>query len=151
MRYGTVFIDDNVAFSRMPTRGELDEVAETFNAVVVLVEEFELSYSLAEWEGRGVKVLHSPVPDFSAPSLGQLLRILQWIGEQVKEGRKVLIHCLGGLGRSGTVAVAWLMYSKGMTLREALMTVRKVRYGAVETEEQINVLMKLEKALKSRG
>jgi protein-tyrosine phosphatase len=137
------FVDDKVAFSRMPTEGELDDVAEDFDALVVLVEDHELPYPLAEWRKRGLEVLHSPIPDFDAPSPGQLLEILRWIEKRVKEGKRVLIHCMGGLGRSGTVAVAWLIYSRGLSLREALMEVRRKRPGAVETPEQMEVLEEL--------
>ncbi|WP_148881906.1 protein-tyrosine phosphatase family protein [Thermococcus aciditolerans] len=144
------FIDESVAFSRMPTANELDAVSETFDAIVVLVEEHELPYSLGEWEKRGVEVLHSPIEDFAAPSLSQLLEILRWIEARVEEGKKVLIHCMGGLGRSGTVAVAWVMYSKGLPLREALKMVRRIRPGAVEVEEQMGVLKELERLLRSR-
>jgi protein-tyrosine phosphatase len=144
------FIDDKVAFSRMPTERELDEVARDFDAVVVLVEEYELPYSLEEWKERGIEVLHSPIQDFTAPSIEQLLEVLRWIEKQVTVGKKVLIHCMGGLGRSGTVAVAWLMYSKGFSLREALMKVRKKRPGAVETWEQMEVLKELERHLRTR-
>jgi protein-tyrosine phosphatase len=138
------FVDNNVAFSRMPTEKELYEVAEDFDAVVVLVEEYELPYPIEEWEKRGVEVLHSPIPDFTAPSLEQLLKILRWIEERVKEDKKVLIHCMGGLGRSGTIATAWLMYSQGLPLRRALMKVRSLRPGAVETWEQMEVLKELD-------
>ncbi len=54
------FIDERVAFSRMPAERELDEVTRDFDAVVVLVEEHELPYSLDEWEKRGLEFLHSP-------------------------------------------------------------------------------------------
>lgn len=142
------FIDERVAFSRMPAERELDEVTRDFDAVVVLVEEHELPYSLDEWEKRGLEFLHSPpIPDFTAPSVEQLLEILRWIEERVREGKKVLIHCMGGLGRSGTVAVAWLMYSRGLSLREALMEVRRKRPGAVETQEQMEVLKELEERI----
>ncbi|NJE02570.1 dual specificity protein phosphatase family protein [Thermococcus sp. MV11] len=144
------FIDEGVAFSRMPTVGEIDRVAETFDAVVVLVEEFELPYSIEEWKKRGVEVLHSPIPDFTAPTLSQLLEILGWIEGKRMQGKRVLIHCLGGLGRSGTVAVAWLMYSKGLPLGEALARVRSIRPGAVETPEQMKILKELESFLRSR-
>lgn len=144
------FVDENVAFSRMPTGRELDEVVNDFDAVVVLVEDYELPYSLDEWEKRGVEILHSPIEDFTAPSLEQLLEILRWIDTRIREGKKVLIHCLGGLGRSGTVATAWVMYSKGLPLREALRKVRSVRPGSVETYEQMEVLEELEKLLRSR-
>ena len=137
------FIDDKVAFSRMPTRSEIDEVAGTFDAIVVLVEEFELPYPLNEWRVRGLDVLHTPIQDFSAPALNQLLEILRWIEARVSEGKRVLIHCMGGLGRSGTVAVAWVMYSEGIPLREALRRVRRIRPGAVEVEEQMKILKEL--------
>ncbi|GAB6101527.1 dual specificity protein phosphatase family protein [Thermococcus atlanticus] len=143
-------LDEEVAFSRMPARSEMDEVAETFDAIVVLVEEFELPYSLNEWRKRGVEVFHSPIPDFSAPSLNQLLEILRWVEAKAGEGKRVLIHCMGGLGRSGTVAVAWVMYSKELPLREALRRVRSLRPGAVEVEEQMEVLKELEMLLRSR-
>ncbi len=142
------FIDGNVAFSRMPSLEEMDDVAETFKAIVVLVEGFELPYSLDEWGKRGVEVFHSPVRDFSAPDLGQLLGILRWIEARVTEGKKVLIHCLGGCGRSGTVAVAWLMYSKDLPLGKALRRVRSLRPCAVETVEQLQMLRELDKILK---
>ena len=145
-----VFLDENVAFSRMPVEKELDEVVETFDAVVVLVEDFELPYSLDEWEKRGVEVFHSPIPDFSAPSLEELLYLLRWIEAKVREGKKVLIHCIGGCGRSGTVAVAWLMYSKRLPLERALYRVRRLRPCAVETESQIELLQELERYIKTR-
>ena len=141
------FVDENVAFSRMPTEGELDAVAREFKAVVVLVEDYELPYSLEEWGEKGVEILHSPIPDFRAPSFSQLLGILRWIEKRVWDGKKILIHCFGGLGRSGTVAVAWLMYSKEIPLREALRRVRSVRPGAVESDEQMDVLGVLEEFL----
>ncbi|WP_297436037.1 dual specificity protein phosphatase family protein [Thermococcus sp.] len=143
-------LDDNVAFSRMPMRSELDEVSKVFDAVVVLVEEYAPPYPLEEWRKRNVEVFHSPIPDFSAPSLNQLLEILRWIEARVAEGKRVLIHCMGGLGRSGTVAVAWVMYSEDVPLREALRKVRSLRSGAVETEEQMEVLKELEMLLRSR-
>ncbi len=141
------WVDDNVAFSPIPSKTDLKDLSSVFRAVTVLVEDYELPYSLDEWEKRGVKVLHSPIEDFTAPSLGQLLEILRWIEERVSEGKRVLIHCIGGLGRSGTVATAWLLYSKKLPLREALKVVRSVRPGAVETEEQMEVLKELERFL----
>jgi len=114
-----------------------------FDAVVVPVEECELPYPLDEWEKREVEVLHSPIPDFTAPSLEQLLEILRWIDTRVQVGKKVLIQRFRGLGRSGTVTTAWLMYSKGLPLPEALRWVRSIRHGAVETREQLEVLMLL--------
>jgi len=145
-----VFVDKGVAFGMMPLENDLDDVAREFDAILILVEDFELPYSPDEWRRRGLEVLHIPVPDRSAPSLNDLLLALRWIKDMRKRGKKVLVHCAGGRGRSGTVAVAWLMYSKGFTLGEALRKVRSLRPGAVETESQLKLLRRLELALRTR-
>lgn len=142
------FIDDKVAFSPMPYPEDIPELAEKFDAVVVLTYEYELYYDLGELIREGVEVLYTPIEDFTAPTLEKLLEIVRWIHERVKQGKKVLIHCLGGSGRSGTVAVAYLMYAYGLSLREALAKVRSLKPSAVETQEQMEVLKELEEHLK---
>ncbi|CAB49338.1 protein-tyrosine phosphatase family protein [Pyrococcus abyssi] len=144
------FVDDNVAFGRMPYEDEVDYLLEKFNAFVVLVEDFELVYDLNKLRQRA-EVLHSPIPDFTAPSLEQLMEIIEWIEEKVREGKKVYIHCYGGSGRSGTIATAWLMYSQGIPLREALRRVRLLKPSAVETEDQMKILEEFEEFLKKAG
>lgn len=52
-------------------------------------------------------------------------------------GGKVLVHCRGGLGRTGLV-VARLLVETGMSPDEAIQSVRAARRGAIETEEQEN-------------
>ena len=61
----------------------------------------------------------------SGPRLLQLL----------KEGRRVLVHCRGGLGRAGTVS-ARMLVELGMAPAEAVLTVRQARPGAIETLQQ---------------
>ncbi|WP_055281896.1 dual specificity protein phosphatase family protein [Thermococcus sp. EP1] len=144
------FVDSNVAFSPMPYPEDIPNLAKEFDAVVVLAYEHELYYTLEEWTNHRLDVLYSPIEDFTAPSLEELLDILGWIEERVKKGKKILIHCFGGSGRSGSVAVAYLMYLYGLSLREALLRVRSLKPSAVETEEQMEVLENLEKYLKSK-
>jgi len=51
------------------------------------------------------------------------------------DGRKLLIHCKGGLGRTGTIA-ARLMVELGQNPADAIRLVRKARPGAIETSAQ---------------
>ena len=51
-------------------------------------------------------------------------------------GGRIVIHCLAGVGRSGTIAVHMLM-EQGMPLDAALSAVRRARPGAVESPEQL--------------
>ena len=51
------------------------------------------------------------------------------------DGKNIVVHCMGGKGRSGTVA-AVLLIEFGENNKEAIEIVRKNRKGAIETKEQ---------------
>ncbi|HDG64321.1 MAG: dual specificity protein phosphatase family protein [Thermococcus sp.] len=144
------FVNDKVAFSSMPYPEDIPKITEEFDAVIILTYEYEMYYDMEELLKREIEVLYAPIEDFTAPTLEELLEIVKWIQERARQGKKVLIHCLGGSGRSGTVAVAYLMYSEGLSLRDALTKVRSLKPSAVETEEQTGVLKELGKYLKQR-
>ncbi|KAI5639736.1 dual specificity phosphatase, catalytic domain-containing protein [Phthorimaea operculella] len=50
-----------------------------------------------------------------------------FIDEGVSRGGRVLVHCFMGVSRSATCAIAFLMIKRGMSLAEALATVRARR------------------------
>jgi ADP-ribosyl-[dinitrogen reductase] hydrolase len=52
-------------------------------------------------------------------------------------GRRVVVHCKGGLGRAGTVACLLLLApGTASDANDAMIKVRAVRRGAIETVEQ---------------
>ena len=51
------------------------------------------------------------------------------------DGKNIVVHCMGGKGRSGTVA-AILLIEFGEQNKDAIDIVRDKRKGAIETEEQ---------------
>ena len=113
-------------------------------AVVTLVEGWELGrYQVpalkAEVRARGMEWHHLPIVDgdvphapFDAawPATGPVLRA------HLQAGRRILLHCLGGLGRTGTVA-AMLMAELGGDPGAAVRAVRRARPGALETSAQV--------------
>ncbi len=84
-------------------------------------------------------VLHLPVPDMTPPTTGQLIRALEFIDEQHALGKAVVVHCLMGQGRTGTVLAAYLIRG-GASAAEALRTIRGVCVGAVESSSQERAL-----------
>ena len=50
-----------------------------------------------------------PVGDFGLPSTGQMRAILDRIDESLGSGRKVYLHCWGGIGRTGTAVGCYLV------------------------------------------
>ena len=91
-----------------------------------------------EAEARGMQWHHAPIADGSVPDAAFEAR-WQDVGDNVRgllrEGRSVLLHCLGGLGRSGTVG-ARLLVELGEDPRVAIERIRRARSGAIETIEQ---------------
>ncbi len=117
------------------------------DAILSLVEEEELQHlqvpNLGDAIRRaGLTWYHFPVPDFGAPDPGSMKRWEQMSAQfhrLLDRGEKLLIHCRGGLGRSGTIA-ALLLIERGESWQRAMEIVRKARPGAIETLSQENFL-----------
>lgn len=96
-----------------------------------------LPQDLAE---SGVDWLHLPIGDYGAPTgdtLAAWPRASARARDVLAAGGKVWVHCMGGCGRSGTVALR-LMVEAGEDATQALDRLRAVRPCAVETPEQFN-------------
>lgn len=88
---------------------------------------------------HGMNLLHLPVLDYGAPSQEQLLRGTRWVQGQLAQGRKVLINCRRGRGRSVTMLCAVLM-TQGYSLDEAYARIRRKRWFASLNHSQRRAL-----------
>jgi Cyclin-dependent kinase inhibitor 3 (CDKN3) len=87
---------------------------------------------------NGIAWRHFPVVDFGVPEaemLPQWATISAELHARLDAGEGVLLHCMGGLGRSGMIALR-LLVERGEAVEAALARLRVVRPGAVETEAQ---------------
>ncbi len=94
----------------------------------------------------GFAYLHSPLS--AIPSIQQLTQIIQFIESQKSQSHPVLVHCGEGIGRTGTVLAAYLVYH-GMRADDAIRVVREKRSGSVQTVEQENIVREFEKVVSS--
>jgi protein-tyrosine phosphatase len=87
----------------------------------------------------GCRWVHLPIPDFDVPS-EQVLASWSTVSETARKalagGGRVLVHCRGGCGRSGMIALR-LMIEAGEPPETALARLRAVRPCAVETDAQL--------------
>lgn len=77
------------------------------NAILNLCAEFCDLHSIEE--SQGFEVYYLPVPDEEAPELAEMERALEWLDEAIYLGKRVLIHCRHGIGRTGTLLNAYLL------------------------------------------
>lgn len=84
----------------------------------------------------GFQVHHLPVIDFAAPENTQVLQFCQLVDAAAEKGERVMVHCLAGIGRTGTFLAAYLMWKEGLTSRQALSRVRGIRKEYVQSVEQ---------------
>jgi len=67
-----------------------------------------------------------PTKDDDAPTIEQLKQGVGFIRQQQSAGKKVYVHCGGGIGRAPTMAAAYLI-SEGYSLEDAIIMIKKVR------------------------
>lgn len=93
-------------------------------AIVNLCAEF---CDLHEIEQKqGFEVYYLPVVDNEAPSEASLEKGLDWLDEAIYLGKKVLVHCRHGIGRTGTFVTAYLL-RKGFGLKLAKQQLKNTR------------------------
>ena len=101
------------------------------NTIIPLITDdefghFGVSELLEKYEEYGFTVHRLPIMDQLVSSEDEMIDMVNYLDDAVEKDKKVLLHCVGGLGRSGLVAASYLKY-KGLNSGEAIKAVRKVR------------------------
>ena len=110
------------------------------SAIVSLMEREEMAcYGVADMPAKatalGMTHLHLPIADMDIPDV-EFER--NWVedSERLRKlllaGKSIVIHCLGGLGRTGTIA-ARLLIVMGADPEFAIRRVRATRPGTIQT------------------
>ncbi|KAM9704978.1 dual specificity protein phosphatase 16 isoform 2-T2 [Menidia menidia] len=93
--------------------------------------------------------LRVPVHDsFCERILPWLDRALTFIGRAEASGGRVLVHCLAGVSRSATIAIAYVMRREGLPLEEAYRFVKDRRPSISPNFNFLGQLLDFEKKLK---
>ena len=104
-----------------------------------------LAYGL-EWHRLPIQDVSTPDAYFENLWVYSGLRLRKLLSR----GRNIVIHCRGGLGRTGMIA-ARLLVELGLPPDEAIHRVRAARAGAIETHAQENYVRKSRKIVSPEG
>ncbi|MFZ5953128.1 MAG: protein-tyrosine phosphatase family protein [Candidatus Rifleibacteriota bacterium] len=77
------------------------------NSFIDLTEEDELTHYDSRLPQSTVYCRFA-IEDFSVPAVAQMRQIQRYLQSEIAAGRKVYLHCFGGIGRTGTVAGCYL-------------------------------------------
>ena len=122
-------------FEELETRG--------VGAVVSLTEDAVLADGA---ERHGFAYLHVPIPDGTAPEMFQVRQFITFCEQNIGQDRPVAVHCLAGIGRTGTMAACYLVH-KGMRAEAAISEIRRIRPRSIETLSQEGVIYEYERNL----
>lgn len=128
-----------------PLELDLDALVRLGIDVLVTLEEAPLPQE--PLESRGITSVHIPIRDMHPPTLQVALELCTSIEQWLSEGKRVCVHCRAGLGRTGTILVAWLIF-RGESAPAALDHARGVERYWVESDAQLAFLARFWDALR---
>ena len=140
-------LQDKLAGSGMPT--SFEEInwirKQGVRSIVTMTEE-----GLPDSWVDGLKYLHVPTEDLSAPDIEKIDAAVEFINEQIKSKDTVMVHCAAGIGRTGTILASYLVKYQKMSAKEAIYKVREERPGSIQSESQEIAISVYEEFLKSK-
>jgi Dual specificity phosphatase, catalytic domain len=82
-----------------------------------LIEVYRQQFSQVCW---------APIEDFQLTNRETLVQqILPFLADADLRKEKTVVHCAGGVGRTGQVLSAWLVYRWGLSNREAIAAIKR--------------------------
>ena len=139
-------IENKLAGSGIPTSiNEVQWVIEQGVKSIVTVREEPLD---DDWV-KDVNYLHIMSNDMGVPEFDDLTHAIDFIHRRITNNEPVMVHCLAGLGRTGTLLACYLVKYQKMSADDAIRKVREERPGSIQSYPQEEIIFQLEKSLQS--
>ncbi|MHA1903412.1 MAG: protein-tyrosine phosphatase family protein [Candidatus Thorarchaeota archaeon] len=118
-----------------------DDLEEIVAKGIQVVISLETSYALPDFSKVNINHHKFSFTDFGVPSDDLVTRVITVIHDALKDNKPVLVHCLAGCGRTGTILALIEIYLYGERDGDkAISKVREHRSCAIETKGQEEVI-----------
>lgn len=121
-------VDRTVAGSARPGRyGDLRRDFEKLKneGVSLIVNLCSEPLSLPEEMNGAFEVVHEPILDGHPPEPEQLERLIEVVRAARSSGKRTVVHCRGGVGRTATVLIPMMIEFEDLPLEEAIQRLRR--------------------------
>jgi len=137
-------IENKLAGSGIPTSiNEVQWVIEQGVKSIITVREEPLD---DDWV-KDVKYLHIMSNDMGVPEIDDLVHAIDFIHSRITNNEPVMVHCLAGLGRTGTLLACYLIKHQKMSADDAMQKVREERHGSIQSFSQEEIIFQFAKSL----
>jgi len=134
-------IENKLAGSAIPTsRDEIKWLQEQGVKSIVTIREEPLDENWVE----KMKYLHINSNDMGVPEFDDLIKSVDFINQRITNNESVMVHCLAGLGRTGTVLACYLIKYEKISADDAIVRVRKQRPGSIQSFSQEEIIHRFE-------
>jgi atypical dual specificity phosphatase len=143
-------IKDRLAGVQRPgLLGDVDDELARLAAlgIKVLVSLTEDAFDAAKLAEFGIEGVHLSVPDMGVPPLPAAIDLCRRIAAWTEAGRPTALHCRAGLGRTGTLLAAALVF-RGLDAVKAIERVRLVNPRYIQSDVQFQFVHQLAEALR---
>jgi atypical dual specificity phosphatase len=127
------FLDENVAGSARPMSAREVRWLERkgIGSVLSLTEE-----PLKKPWVEGLDYLNIEIKNHTVPTLDQISKSIEFIQSSISGGKKVVVHCAAGKGRTGTILAAYWSLANKIDPKSSIAFIRSKRPGSIEKKQQ---------------
>jgi len=138
-------IEKKLAGSAIPTsKEEVDWLKEEGVKSIVTIREEPLE---EEWL-EDINYLHIHSNDMGVPEFDDLINSVDFLHQRITNDEPVMVHCLAGLGRTGTILACYLIKYEQMSADDAIQKVRNERHGSIQSFSQEEIIFRFEKSVR---
>tara|TARA_B100000530_G_scaffold59261_1_gene34233 strand:- start:53 stop:547 length:495 start_codon:yes stop_codon:yes gene_type:complete len=137
-------LEGKLAGSAIPTsKDEVTWLQEQGVKTIVTIREEPLD---KDWVSQ-MNYLHVLSDDMGVPTFEDLKNSVDYVHKKIQNNEPVMVHCLAGLGRTGTILACYLIKYEKMSAEDAIQHVREKRHGSIQSFVQEEIIFQYAKTL----